>query len=143
MHTSFLTAVTTLAASVAAAPHVARQTVYATWPATNVVDDIAHILVGLSFDITSPAGYVAGAPAFDVACSNTLLDQGPTACTFNGPQAAGSSVEALYNTNGTVTVTHTFKTSSGGTTKVWGNSPYLGDSYNEDFAVEATYLQSS
>ncbi|KAI1186797.1 hypothetical protein F5B17DRAFT_344821 [Nemania serpens] len=133
MRTSVLTATAALAASAIAAPLEPRTT-YATWSATNVKSEVAHITVGASFDLNVPAGYVAGAPAFYVNCDISILDPaGRKACTYKGPQAQGSKVEADWDasSNLPITVWHTFgsKTATG-----TAGLP----AYNTDFTITVT-----
>ncbi|KAI8952960.1 hypothetical protein F4801DRAFT_166473 [Xylaria longipes] len=138
MRTSFLTAIAALAASAVAAPVEARE-VYATWSATDVTTQVAHIQVGSKFRLTAPAGYVANAPAFDVTCDVSILDDPAIqACVFNGEQAAGSKVEAEWSitSDAPVTVYHTF-----GSTKASGSSGPL--SYNADFTIDVTNVGSA
>ncbi|KAI0453017.1 hypothetical protein F5B21DRAFT_505743 [Xylaria acuta] len=137
MRTSFLTAIAALAASAVAAPVEARE-VYATWSATDVMTHVAHIQVGSKFRLTAPAGYVANAPAFDVTCDVSIIDDPDIQpCTFNGEQAADSKVEAAWSITDTpVTVYHTF-----GSTKAWGSSGAL--SFNADFTIDVTNVGSA
>lgn len=139
MHACFLTAIAALAASATTAPLDAR-TAYATWPATEVIDSIAHILVGESFRLTAPAGYIEGAPAFDVHCTTSLGDKvRPAPCIYNGPQANGTKVMAELNINGTVTAYHHF-----GSQKIWGTSTVRsGPPLHEEFTIPVTYLSSA
>ncbi|KAI1758029.1 hypothetical protein F4782DRAFT_8402 [Xylaria castorea] len=137
MRTSFLTAIAALAASAVAAPVEARE-VYATWSAADVTTHVAHIQVGSKFRLTAPAGYISNAPAFDVTCDVSILDNPEIqACTFNSEQAAGSKVEAAWSTtDAPVTVYHTF-----GFTKAWGSSGAL--SFNADFTIDVTNVGSA
>ncbi|KAI0553171.1 hypothetical protein F4679DRAFT_580841 [Xylaria curta] len=132
MHTSFLTAIAALTTATIAAPLEARE-VYATWSATDVTTHVAHIQVGAKFHLTAPAGYINNAPAFDVTCDVSILDDPEIQpCVFNSEQAAGSKVEAAWSTtDAPVTVYHTF-----GSTKVWGSSGAL--SFNADFTIDVT-----
>ncbi|GAP86757.1 hypothetical protein SAMD00023353_2101280 [Rosellinia necatrix] len=132
MRTSFFASLAALAASAVAAPLEVRET-YATWSATEVQTLVAHIIYGVNFRITAPAGYISGAPEFDVSCK-VLAFSSPEVqpCTFNGPQADGSKVEAKFSYTGApVTVYHTF-----GSTTASGGSGTL--SYNTDFTVDVT-----
>ncbi|KAI0535462.1 hypothetical protein GGR58DRAFT_442631 [Xylaria digitata] len=136
MRTSVLTTIAALAASAIATPIEARD-VYATWSATDVTTYVSHIIIGAKFDLSAPAGYVTGAPAFDVTCDvDLVIHPGVQACTFNGEQAEGSKVEAVFNSNLLVTVSHTF-----GSTKATGTSGSL--SYNADFTVDVTEVGSA
>ncbi|KAI0442731.1 hypothetical protein F4803DRAFT_353126 [Xylaria telfairii] len=132
MRTSILAATAALAISAVAAPVEARE-VYATWSATDVTTQVAHIQVGSKFRLTAPAGYVSNAPAFDVICDVSIFDNPQIQpCTFNGEQATGSKVEASWSvTDSPVTVYHTF-----GSTKAWGSSGAL--SFNADFTIDVT-----
>jgi hypothetical protein len=136
MRAPIFATIAALAASAVASP-LATRTVYAAWPATEVQDQIAHILVGEYFRLIAPAGYVAGAPGFDVRCTPTLLDKvRPAPCTYNSEQGQGESVAAEFLTNGTVSVTHAF-----GSKKAYGVSEVLsGLPLNNDFTVDVIYF---
>ncbi|KAI3324432.1 hypothetical protein HD806DRAFT_68631 [Xylariaceae sp. AK1471] len=136
MHASFFPiAIAALAASAAAVPLDTRA--YATWSATDVQTQVAHITIGVHFRITAPAGYIAGAPAFDVNCTPSYIAQfGSKTCTFNGPQAAGSKVEATFDYTAGVTVFHTFDS-----TVASGNQPDLP--YNQNFNIDVTNVASA
>ncbi|KAI1170766.1 hypothetical protein F4777DRAFT_93121 [Nemania sp. FL0916] len=131
MRASILTTAAALASSAIAAPLEARKT-YAIWSAKNVTTEVSHIIVGATFNLDVPAGYIAGAPAFNVTCSVDILDQKTVPCTWNGPQAAGSTVETAFFVNEVdITVYHTF-----GSTTATG---YSGDlEYNADFTLDVT-----
>ncbi|TRX92383.1 hypothetical protein FHL15_006769 [Xylaria flabelliformis] len=137
MHTSFLTAIAALATSTVAAPLEAREG-YATWSATDVTTHVAHIQIGSKFHLTAPAGYVSDAPAFDVICDVSILDDPEIQpCVFNSEQATGSKVEAAWSTtDAPVTVYHTF-----GSTKVWGSSGALA--FNADFMIDVMNVGSA
>ncbi|KAF2971596.1 hypothetical protein GQX73_g2008 [Xylaria multiplex] len=136
MRTSILSAIAALAASAIATPIEARD-VYAKWSATDVTTYVSHIIIGAKFRISAPAGYVTGAPAFDVTCDvDLVIRRGIQACTFNGEQAEGSKVEAIYSPEPPITVYHTF-----GSTKATGTSGSL--SYNADFALDVTEVGSA
>jgi hypothetical protein len=136
MHaSSFLAVTAALAASVAAVPLDTRA--YATWTATDVQAQVAHITIGYHFRISAPAGYIAGAPAFDVNCTPSFIEQfGSKTCTFNGAQAADSKVEATFDFTAGVTVFHTF-----GPTVASGNQTNLP--YNQNFNIDVTNVASA
>ncbi|KAI1500733.1 hypothetical protein F5X99DRAFT_229904 [Biscogniauxia marginata] len=95
MKTSIITAIPALVASAAvtAAP---TAEVYATWPATNFREGCSPGGCISSFNISAPAGYVKGMPAFNVACHPIYIQSGWLECDPVGEQAAGSVVEALW-----------------------------------------------
>lgn len=129
MRASIITATAALAASAMAVPVEPRAS--ATWQATNVKSQVAHITVGATFDLNVPAGYVSGAPAFSVTCAISILDDaGRIPCTFKGPQAAGSKVEADWyaSEHVPITVYHTF-----GSKTATGTAGIPG--YNADFTL--------
>ncbi|KAI0835686.1 hypothetical protein F5Y06DRAFT_124343 [Hypoxylon sp. FL0890] len=97
MFASVFTFVAALAASAAASPVAveARET-FATWPATNWVEGCSPGGCRGNFNISAPAGYVKGAPAFNVHCHSTYIQGGWTECDAIGDQAAGSYVESLW-----------------------------------------------
>ncbi|KAI0483701.1 hypothetical protein F4859DRAFT_409707 [Xylaria cf. heliscus] len=136
MRTPLLTTLAALTASTVSSPVRARE-VYATWSATDVTTPVAHVLVGAKFNLTAPAGYIANAPAFDVTCGVSIVDDPPIVlCAFNHERAPGSTVEAAWNINDApVTVYHTF-----GSTKAWGSSRLL--SYDADFTIDVTNVGS-
>ncbi|KAI1193800.1 hypothetical protein F5X97DRAFT_328178 [Nemania serpens] len=115
MRGNLLASVTALAGAVTAAP-----TATTTWTAVNVQPLlITHgILGGALFDLSTEAGYIAGAPAFSVRCPAYYVYNGDasngTECSFSGTQAAYSTVSAYtdYNTLD-VTVYHQFLASDG------------------------------
>ncbi|RWA14838.1 hypothetical protein EKO27_g318 [Xylaria grammica] len=139
MHTSFLTAAAALAASAIATPIESRD-VLATWTATDVSSNVNHFLSGVKFHLTAPAGYVAGAPAFDVNCEvDWILNPGVQPCTANGELADGSKVEASIETSEVVTVYHTF-----GSQKATGASAPLTDgNLNADFTLDVSGVGSA
>ncbi|TGJ88614.1 hypothetical protein E0Z10_g173 [Xylaria hypoxylon] len=136
MHASFLTAIAALAASAIATP-IEPRAVLASWSADQVTTYVAHIIIGAKFHVSAPAGYVAGAPAFDVTCDvDLVIHPGVQTCTFNGVQAAGSKVEALWQTTPDIVVYHTF-----GSSKATGTSRSVG--YNADFILDVTSVGSA
>ncbi|KAI1413662.1 hypothetical protein F5Y13DRAFT_189097 [Hypoxylon sp. FL1857] len=97
MLASVFTFVAALAATAAATPAAveARET-YATWPAINWHEGCSPGGCRGQFNISAPAGYVQGAPAFNVHCYTTYIQQGWTQCVAIGDQAAGSYVESVW-----------------------------------------------
>ncbi|KAI1376856.1 hypothetical protein F4677DRAFT_418260 [Hypoxylon crocopeplum] len=98
MFASVVTVVAALAASAAALPGAvnARET-YATWTATNFEEGCSPGGCIASFNISAPAGYVEGAPAFNVACHPIYIQRGWVECDAISELAAGSSVASLWN----------------------------------------------
>ncbi|KAK7956698.1 uncharacterized protein PG986_005920 [Apiospora aurea] len=106
MHAYLIALVSTVAAA-AAAPgysHVssssssliaaARDTPYAEWPAAHFAESCSPGGCFASFNISAPAGYVAGAPAFDVICHPVYARQDWRDCDNSGgveEAATGSS----------------------------------------------------
>lgn len=94
--------VSALAATAAALPHAARQAEepLAFWPATDFVATcVEQDQCQASFGLSAPAGYVDGAPAFEVVC-NPGLNQGAwVACEDVSAEGAaeGSSVHAQWS----------------------------------------------
>ncbi|KAI0427441.1 hypothetical protein F5Y09DRAFT_316270 [Xylaria sp. FL1042] len=114
MYGRLLASLTTLASVAVAAPSSSHETrATASWTATDGTALFAGhgILSGASFDVSAAAGYIAGAPAFNVRCDAYYVYGGATsegtACTWKGAQPAYSSVYAYtdYNTLA-VTVLH-------------------------------------
>ncbi|KAI0138588.1 hypothetical protein F4776DRAFT_662959 [Hypoxylon sp. NC0597] len=97
MFASVFTLVAALAASAVAAPAAveARET-YATWPATNWQEGCSPGGCRGTYDISAPAGYVSNAPAFNVHCHSTYIQEGWTKCDAVGEQAEGSYVESMW-----------------------------------------------
>ncbi|KAI1429718.1 hypothetical protein F5Y12DRAFT_709719 [Xylaria sp. FL1777] len=127
MRTSFMTAIAALAASAVSTPIEDRS--LATWTATNVTSLVAHIILGARFTLNVPAGYIDGAPGFNVFCAADLVThQGLQTCT-GAP--AGSTVQATFSITPPITVYHTF-----GSTNVTAESGTLG--YNTDFTLDVT-----
>ncbi|KAI4859307.1 hypothetical protein F4820DRAFT_174281 [Hypoxylon rubiginosum] len=97
MLASFITVVSALAASAAALPGaVGGRDVYAKWPAFNFQEGCSPGGCIASFNISAPAGYVAGAPAFNVACHPIYIQQGWLVCDTISEATAGSSVESMW-----------------------------------------------
>ncbi|KAI1284473.1 hypothetical protein F5Y07DRAFT_4755 [Xylaria sp. FL0933] len=117
MYGKLLASLTTLASVVVAAPASSQEArATATWTATDGTALFAGhgLLSGASFDISSEAGYIAGAPAFDVHCDAYFVYNGAasngTECTWKSAQPAFSAVYAYtdYNTLA-VTVRHQWR----------------------------------
>ncbi|KAI1353882.1 hypothetical protein F5Y01DRAFT_312476 [Xylaria sp. FL0043] len=130
MRAAFLSAIAALAASAVSTPIEPRE-VYATWTATEVETYVAHIIIGAKFRLTVPAGYIEGAPGFDVHCDvDLVINPGLQTCT-GAPE--GSIVQAVYDIEPPITVYHTF-----GSTNVTAQSGDL--SYNADFTLDVTKI---
>ncbi|KAK8080042.1 hypothetical protein PG997_007860 [Apiospora hydei] len=109
MHASLVALVSTVAAAAAAAPGyshgsssssltaAARDTPYAEWLATHFAESCSPGGCFASFNISAPAGYVAGAPAFDVICHLVYARQDWRDCDNSGVQGAagGSRVQSM------------------------------------------------
>ncbi|OTA60733.1 hypothetical protein K449DRAFT_435132 [Hypoxylon sp. EC38] len=97
MLASVFTFVAALAASATAAPAAveARET-YATWPATNWQEGCSPGGCRGTYDISAPAGYVDGAPAFNVHCHSTYIQEGWTQCDPVEPQTDNSYVASMW-----------------------------------------------
>ncbi|KAI1309227.1 hypothetical protein F5Y03DRAFT_393057 [Xylaria venustula] len=133
MRTSFLSAIAALAASAVSTPIEPRE-VYATWDATDVTTYVSHIIIGAKFNLNVPAGYIDGAPGFDVVCDvDLVIHPGLQTCT-GAPE--GSTVQAVYDITPPITVYHTF-----GSTNVTGQSGDL--SYNSDFTLDVTNISTA
>ncbi|KAI1803504.1 hypothetical protein F4811DRAFT_553735 [Daldinia bambusicola] len=98
MYASAVAIVSTLAASVAAAPNVAAREVYATWPANNFEMKCFHPGgCTASFDINAPAGYTKDAPAFNVICHPLSAKQdGKPNCEPVRDMPEGSYVDSIW-----------------------------------------------
>ncbi|KAL7626515.1 hypothetical protein AAE478_003287 [Parahypoxylon ruwenzoriense] len=89
MYASFITVASALVASVAAET-------YATWPATGFTESCSPGGCIGHFNINAPAGYVQGAPAFDVRCNPIYIQRGWLKCDPTGDETAGSEVNAMW-----------------------------------------------
>lgn len=103
MFKSIIAAASALAASVAALPHAANSAVAARqeeplayWPASNFQEGCSPGGCIAGFNLTALAGYVSGAPAFNVFCHPIYIQQGWIDCDPVGEQAAGSSVQSMW-----------------------------------------------
>ncbi|KAI2623952.1 hypothetical protein GGS26DRAFT_215333 [Hypomontagnella submonticulosa] len=97
MLASVITVVSALAASAAALPGAisARET-YANWPATNFQEGCSPGGCIASFNISAPADYVKGAPAFNVACHPIYIQQGWIECDAVSELADRSYVQSMW-----------------------------------------------
>ncbi|KAH9887423.1 hypothetical protein F4778DRAFT_426075 [Xylariomycetidae sp. FL2044] len=122
MHASLLALVSTLAAGVTALPRsvqASRQTL-ASWPATNFVEGCSPGGCIASFNISAPAGYVEGAPAFDVTCHPIYIQQGWLDCDVVSGGDGDSVVQSMWTGASEfelikISVAHLFSSSSSGT----------------------------
>ncbi|KAI0490633.1 hypothetical protein F4859DRAFT_15281 [Xylaria cf. heliscus] len=121
MRSNIFASLSVLAGIAAAAPSSEHNTRDAsTWTATGATGLlITHgILGGASFQVSGAAGYLPGAPAFDVHCDAYFVyngaDSNGTACSWTGTQPAYAAVYAYtdYNTLA-VTVRHQWLASDG------------------------------
>ncbi|CAJ2509745.1 Uu.00g056450.m01.CDS01 [Anthostomella pinea] len=94
MYPSFIAVLTALTATIAAFPHTTRNA--ALGSATNFIEGCSPGGCIASFNITAPAGYVAGAPAYNVVCHPIYIQQGWLTCDAVGEQAAGSTVQSMW-----------------------------------------------
>ncbi|KAI1103762.1 hypothetical protein F4804DRAFT_332939 [Jackrogersella minutella] len=85
---------TLVAAFAASAVAVQPRTTYATWPAKNFKEACSPGDCNSDFDVSAPAGYYKGAPAFTAHCHLTNK-QGWTDC-----EASGTKVQASWNAAG-------------------------------------------
>ncbi|KAI0010217.1 hypothetical protein F4779DRAFT_578577 [Xylariaceae sp. FL0662B] len=101
MYASFVTVFSALAATAAALPHAgsieARNKTLAVWPVTEFSEGCSPGGCISSFDIKAPAGYVAGAPAFNVQCHPIYIQKGWVECDAVGEQPANSYVESMWS----------------------------------------------
>ncbi|KAI0428450.1 hypothetical protein F5Y09DRAFT_287385 [Xylaria sp. FL1042] len=128
MRAAFLSAIAALAASAVSTPIEPRE-VYATWTATEVETYVSHIIIGAAFRLNVPAGYIEGAPGFDVHCDvDLVIHPGLQTCT-GAPE--GSTVQAVYDITPPITIYHSF-----GSKNITAQSGDL--SYNADFTLDVT-----
>ncbi|KAI1384773.1 uncharacterized protein F4822DRAFT_373041 [Hypoxylon trugodes] len=93
MLASVITVVAALAASATALP----KQVYASWPATNFDEGCSPGGCIASFNISAPADYVKGAPAFNVSCHPIYIQQGWVECDVVGENQNGAFVRSMWS----------------------------------------------
>ncbi|KAI0201606.1 hypothetical protein F4808DRAFT_459734 [Astrocystis sublimbata] len=134
MQTSFFTTVAALAVTAAAAPALQSRETFATWTTSNIqIRWAGHGPInGAQFDISAPAGYIAGAPAFSGTCDVNYGNHEPNGC------AGAEGVSALFDdrVNPGIIVYHNF-----GNTKAWGNSDPLS-LFDETVAIPVTHVDA-
>jgi hypothetical protein len=101
-------------------------------PATAAIFHITDYLVGCSpggcvnsYNVTTPQGYVAGAPAFNVSCVAILGRYDWHECTPNSPSQLNSTVASNYDAGSAYELTrlwvsHQFRDGS----KMWNVTAY-------------------
>ncbi|TPX17807.1 uncharacterized protein E0L32_002908 [Thyridium curvatum] len=104
MHFSAITALTALVASAAAAPssNDARQAqpIGVNWPVVGFTEGCSPGGCIANYQVSAPAGYLKGAPGFNVTCSPIYIQKGWVDCVPNGDGSAsaadGSLVQAVW-----------------------------------------------
>ncbi|KAI2613232.1 hypothetical protein GGR54DRAFT_329631 [Hypoxylon sp. NC1633] len=97
MFTSVIAVISAFAASAAALPGaVGVRDAPATWTATGFEEGCSPGGCIASFNISAPAGYITGAPAFNVECHPIYIQQGWITCDANDAEATGSSVSSMW-----------------------------------------------
>ncbi|KAK8051483.1 hypothetical protein PG993_002868 [Apiospora rasikravindrae] len=106
MHASLIALVSTIATAAAApgssdgasssSTTTVRNTPYAEWPASHFAESCSPGGCFASFNISAPAGYVAGAPAFDVVCHPIYIQQDWLDCDNTRTGQANSRVQSMW-----------------------------------------------